>query len=199
MSLSIALPPPRLTGPVSVEEALSLRRSIRDFLPDRLGAAELGQLLWAAQGITSRPVFRTAPSAGALYPLSVYAAAGGIDSLSPGLYQYDPREHSLLLRDGEDVRKRLCDASLRQAFIRHAPLTVIICGDTARLTPRYGVRGERYLLLEAGHAAQNVMLQAVALNLGSVIVGAFQDGEVAGILKLEERMHPFALIPVGKF
>ncbi|MCX7786273.1 MAG: SagB/ThcOx family dehydrogenase [Spirochaetes bacterium] len=199
------LPLPRLQGNISIEEALSRRRSIRTYQDTPLELAEVAQLLWAAQGVTA-PVsgFRTAPSAGATYPLEVYLVAGRIQStisgqsVLPGIYRYFPESHRLGRTLEGDFRSALSEGALGQSAIRQAPVTFIIAAVYARTAQRYGSRAERYVQMEAGHAAQNIALQAVALGLGSVMIGAFHDGEIKRICRLSAEEDPLYLIPVGR-
>ena len=187
------LPTPVLDSETSIEEALVGRRSVRELEDIPLTAAELGQLLWASQGITSQRGLRTAPSAGALYPLEVYVAS------EAGLYHYDPQGHRLLTISHEDFRLELYQAALRQEPVRDAPAILILAAVYERTEQKYGAeRGPRYVHLEAGHAAQNLLLEAVALGLGAVPIGAFQDEQVQHVLGLPSDHEPLYLIPVGR-
>ncbi|MEN3202715.1 MAG: SagB/ThcOx family dehydrogenase [Atribacterota bacterium] len=195
----IPLPPPRLQSEVSVEEALFKRRSCRSFTPSPLSLQEAGQLLWAAQGVTDRASgFRTAPSAGALYPLELYLVAGQVEGLSPGVYRYLPEEHALYEVLSGDRREELFRVALFQQWIREAPVVLVLTAIYERTTRKYGERGIRYVHMEAGHAAQNVYLQAEALGLGAVVVGAFEDSGVQRILELPANERPLYLMPVGR-
>ncbi len=190
----IPLPRPAARGRFSLEEAIAKRRSLRTFFKKQLSPAEIGQLLWAAQGVTAKPgnfYFRSAPSAGALYPMEVYAA------VESGLHRYLPEKHALELVLERDLRHDLCSASLGQGPVKEAGLNIIICATYDRPYSRYGERGKSYVDMEAGHIAQNVLLQAVALGLGSVPIGAFDDAQVARILGLSEGQYPLYIIPVG--
>jgi SagB-type dehydrogenase family enzyme len=193
----VALPAPRRDGPVPLERALALRQSVRAFAPGPLTLAAVSQLLWAAQGITHGDGLRTAPSAGALYPLEVYLLAGAVAGLAPGVHHYDPRGHSLSLRSEGDVRARVGKAALGQDWVAEAPAVVVLAAVYQRTAVRYGRRAERYVHMEAGHAAQNVLLEATALGLGATVVGAFDDGDLAQVLGLPEDTVPLALLPVG--
>jgi SagB-type dehydrogenase family enzyme len=193
----ITLPAPRPASAVSVEEALVIRRSVRDFADAGVSLEETAQLLWAAQGITHSEGLRTAPSAGALYPLEVYLVAGNVAALPAGIYRYDPRRHELARSVLGDRRPDLAAAALHQAWISDAPAVVVIAAVLQRTSAKYGDRGERYAHIEAGHAAENVCLQAVVLGLGTTIVGAFSDVEVKRLLGFSED-EPLLLIPVGK-
>jgi SagB-type dehydrogenase family enzyme len=190
------LPAPTLKGTHSLEHALAARRSVRDYGPARLTRHELGQVLWAAQGITERAGLRTAPSAGGLYPLELYVVAGVCD-LEPGIYHYRPDPHALALNATGDHRADLAAAALGQECVAHAPAIIVVAAVYARTTGTYGDRGRRYVEMEAGHAAQNVCLQATALGLGAVVVGAFDDHEVKRVARLPRREEPLALVPVG--
>jgi SagB-type dehydrogenase family enzyme len=193
----LALPQPRLDGPMSVERALRLRRSVRSFSSRPLQFAELSQLLWAAQGVTGPRGQRTAPSAGALYPLTLYAAVGRVAGLPPGLYRYRPTGHALVIAGRRDVRAGLSSAA-GQTWVAQAPLILVVCADGSRVEAKYGRRGSRFVDIEAGHAVQNVHLQAVALGLGSTDVGAFDPSEVKDTLRLAGMEAPLLLAPVGR-
>ncbi|MGZ4148494.1 MAG: SagB/ThcOx family dehydrogenase [Actinomycetota bacterium] len=188
---TIVLPSPRSTGPMSLEEALRGRRSVRSFTAEGLTFADRSQLLWAAQGQTASWGGRTAPSAGGLYPLELYLAT------ADGLWRYVADGHKVQVRTPEDVRAGLAEASGGQASVATAPAVFVVTAVLARTAAKYGDRAERYVLLEAGHAAQNLLLQAGALGLGAVPVGAFDDGEVAAVLGLPSGEEPLYLIPVG--
>ncbi len=188
----LILPAPRRDGKLSLEAALDRRRSIRSFTNEALTAEQIGQLVWAAQGITDPQGFRTAPSAGALYPLECYVATAA------GVFHYEPGPHRLQPRVAEDLRAALAGAALNQSAIREAPAVVVITAVYERTALKYGeFRARRYAMLEAGHAAQNVLLEAVAIGLGAVPIGAFDDGRVARLLGLEDREAPLYLMPVG--
>ena len=194
----IELPQPALDGGVSLETAISKRRSVREFSRQALPLADVAQLLWAAQGVTSREGGRTAPSAGALYPLELYLVVGKVDSLPAGLYHYRPGEHRLRLVTDGDLRRALAGAALDQSWVRSAPAVLIIAGVYERSAKKYGQRARRYTHIETGHAAQNVYLQAEALGLGTVIVGAFEDAAVREVLGLPSDHAPLALMPIGR-
>ena len=187
----IPLPTPSQRGEVSLEEALTRRRSIREFTEEGLTWEEISGLLWAGQGITDPRGFRTAPSAGALYPLELYVATG------EGVYHYSPQSHSLTMISPEDMRLGLWEAGLMQDALREAPAIIVIAAVYARTEGKYGPRAERYVHLEAGHAAQNILLQATALDLGAVPIGAFYDQKVQEVLALPSDHEPLYLIPVG--
>jgi SagB-type dehydrogenase family enzyme len=193
----ITLPAPQKDGAVSVEAALNKRRSVRFFKDTPLALQSVSQLLWAAQGITDKRGFRTAPSAGALYPLELYLFAGKADGLEPGIYHYRPSDHSLLFITEGDFRETLCRAALRQDAICQAPAVFLIAGVPGKTTGKYGERGIRYVHLEAGHVAQNILLQAVSLDLGGVAIGAFSDHEVNNLLKMDKGRVPLYIVPVG--
>ncbi|OGO56901.1 MAG: hypothetical protein A2Z32_08510 [Chloroflexi bacterium RBG_16_69_14] len=187
-----SLPSPLLAGRISLEEALQARRSIRSFTAAALTRAEIGQLLWAAQGVTDADGHRTAPSAGALYPLELDVVT------ADGLARYVPDGHRLARRGPADLRPALQQAALDQAAIGGAPLVIVISGVVERTAARYGAeRAERYVALEAGHAAQNILLESVSLGLGAVPVGAFDDAAVRRVQALADGEAPLYLIAVG--
>ena len=195
---TVQLPEPRLKSEVSLEEALLKRRSIREYANLPLTLEDVSQLLWAAQGITTEWGGRTAPSAGALYPLEVYLAVGNVENLAAGVYKYKPERHELVKVRDDDVRGELAEAALGQNFVMEAAIDIVIAAVYERTTKKYGDRGVRYTHMEAGHAAQNIYLQATALDLGMVTIGAFYDDRVKDILGMLKNETPFYLIPVGK-
>ena len=194
----IELPPPSLKGDMSVEEALKMRRSVRDFQDRPLSLEQISQLLWSGQGITEG-IKRTAPSAGATYPITLYLVVGenSVKELSPGVYKYIPKTHMLKLVSEGDVRHEIAAACLNQTFIEEAPVTIVIAAEYERTTVRYGERGIRYVHMEAGHVGENIYLQAVALGLGTVVVGAFLDIDVQTVLGLPDEQVPLYVMPVG--
>lgn len=192
------LPAARLSGDVAVEAALLARRSVRQYSDEPLSLAEVSQLLWAAQGITADWGGRTAPSAGALYPIEVYLAAARVQELDAGLYRYEPQTHAVLPLVAGDVAGALGEAALNQSSVREAPAVLVITAAYDRTTSKYGDRGIRYAQMEAGHVAQNVCLQVTALGLGCVVVGAFDDEELRRVLGLPVVEWPLYLLPVGR-
>ena len=195
----ISLPPTTVaTDGQPLERLLQQRRSVRTFSKAPLSLTVLGQLLWAAQGITHPQGLRTAPSAGALYPLELYVVAGQVEGLPPAVYRYLPEGHRLLETAPGDRRQALARAALEQTWLSDAAVVVVFTAIYARTTRKYGERGVRYVHMEVGHAAQNLFLQAEAQALGSVVVGAFQDDEVSKLLGLSADTQPLLLMPVGR-
>jgi len=197
-AVRVELPEPRYVGPVSLEESLVNRRSIRDYTAEPLTLEEVSQLLWAAQGITSDWGGRTAPSAGGLYPLEVHVVVGNVQQLAAGIYRYDPRTHELVMTAEGDVRAPLSVAVLDQTPVNDGAINLIFTAVYQRTTQKYGDRGIRYVHMEAGHASQNVYLQVVALGLGTVTIGAFYEDEVSRLLGLPEDEEPLYVMPVGR-
>lgn len=195
----ISLPELKYAGATTVEQALRTRRSVREYKNEPLDIAAISQLLWAAQGTNHPRGYRTAPSAGALYPLELYVVAGNVTGLSPGTYKYIPHRHELKRVIEGDIRAALSTAALNQTFISDAPAVIVVSAVYARTTRVYGERGIRYVHMDTGHVCQNVHLQAVSLGLGTVVVGAFRDNEVKHILHLPDEELPLALMPVGKY
>ncbi|MCP4605790.1 MAG: SagB/ThcOx family dehydrogenase [Proteobacteria bacterium] len=183
------LPLPRLSSEISLEETLSRRHSVRSYTKKQLTMEEISQLLWAAQGITHNDDNRTSPSAGALYPMEIYVAT------TEHLYHYLPDGHRAETLADDNMCQAL--STTAQRFMGDAPIIIVITGVVSRTAGKYGDRAERYVKLEAGHVAQNILLQAVALDLGGVSVGAFQDEEVTKVLNLPAEHEPLYLIPVG--
>jgi len=197
-SLVVHLPCPG-TGPaVPLADALSARRSVREYDAAPLTLPEVSRLLWAAGGAVDPGGRLTVPSAGALYPLEIHLVAGAVEGLPPGRYRYRARGHLLVRETERDPRAALYAACLGQECVRDAPALVVVAAVPARTTARYGRRGLRYVDMEAGHAAQNVHLQAAAEGLGTVVVGAFRDEEVRRLLELPDGEEPRVLMPVGR-
>ena len=190
------LPAVATIGQRSLEEALFSRRSIRHFARLPITLSAISQLAWAATGATAYGC-RTIPSAGALYPLVVYVVAGNVEGLGAGVYRYHVAGHVLERTLSRDCRVSLCAAALGQDFIREAPASLVIAAAYTRTSEKYGSRGARYVLMEAGHAGQNVYLQAAALGLGTVAVGAFEDEQVQQVLRLSKETHPLYIMPAG--
>jgi SagB-type dehydrogenase family enzyme len=196
----ISLPEPLREGSASIEETLQKRRSVREYSQKPLTLQDISQLVWAAQGITDETRgFRTAPSAGATFPLEVYVIITGIDEVPEGVYRYNYREHNLEKKITGDRRRDLYEVSLRQPSIISAPVVMVITGIPARTEQRYGERALRYVYMEAGHVGQNISLQGIALGIGTVVIGAFQDREVSRVLQLAEGEHPLYIMPLGKY
>ncbi|MBM4446480.1 MAG: SagB/ThcOx family dehydrogenase [Chloroflexi bacterium] len=182
----------------SLEELLQQRRSIREYIDAPLTQDEVMKLLWAGQGITSARGFRTAPSAGALYPLEIYLVAGNVDNLAPGIYKYNPVKNDLTLVKEGDARAILASASLGQRSVADGAIDIVIAAVYERTQIKYGPRGERYVHIEVGHAAQNICLQATALGLGLVTIGAFDDAAIAKIIGMSSDEAPLYVMPVGR-
>lgn len=191
MGKIISLGKPSLDSAVSLEKVIFSRRSRRHFLPTPLTLDQIGQLVFSAQGIETGCKYRTVPSAGATYPLELFVV--GAD----GLFRYLPAEHSLEKLADRDLRSSLAAAAWGQKFIEEAPLTLVFAAKFSRTTTRYGRRGIRYVYMEAGHAAQNVHLQAESLGLGSVAVGAFDDASVTNVLSLPKDIEPVYMVVAG--
>jgi SagB-type dehydrogenase family enzyme len=187
----ITLPAPNTTGSITLEKVISQRRSVRSFADKDLQWHQIGQLLWSAQGITNKKGNRAAPSAGALYPLDIYII------FKEGFYKYLPQGHKLHLISDKDLRGPLQAAALSQPWVGTAPVNIIICADYSRIMSRYKDRSIRYTDIEVGHVAQNIHLQAIALGLDSVPIGAFNDKEVSKVMSLPENNTPLYIIPVG--
>ena len=199
-SRQIYLPSPSQQGSISLEEAIARRRSIRQFTSQPISQSQLSQILWAAQGTSDTPWTRTVPSAGATYPLEIFVVCGTncIEQIGEGIYHYNVDSHSLTLHYRGDVRLELARAALEQEFIYEAPVDIVICAIYERTLRRYGTRGERYVHIEVGHAGQNVYLQATALGLATVAIGAFYDEPVREALRLDKQYRPLYIMPVGR-
>ncbi len=207
----ISLPTPDLKGDISVEKTLEDRRSVRAFSQKSLALSDIGQILWAAQGITEKveqpPAQwkgdewmggkRTAPSAGALYPMEIYLIVSQVEGLDEGVYWYHPGNHELRKVVSGEIRKKLSSAALEQSCIQEAPASIVMTGVYERTANKYGDRSQRYVHIETGAIAQNIYLQAEPLELGTVFVGAFQDEEVSKLLNLPQKESPLGIMPIG--
>jgi SagB-type dehydrogenase family enzyme len=192
----VLLPKPGETGPLSVEEAIARRRSVREFRDAPVLLPEVSQLLWAAQGITGEDGFkRAAPSAGAKFPMEIFVVSGNVDGLPQGVYRYVPKTHALEIVRRGDVRAELCDEALSQEWVETAALDIVIAGVYERTMEKYGERGIRYVHIEVGAVAENIYLQAETLGLGTTFVGAFSDAGVKKILRISA--EPLGIMPVG--
>ncbi len=189
---SIELPKPNHQGSISLEQAIGDRESIRSYKKQALSLEQIGQLLWAGQGLRGALGQRTVPSAGALYPLEIYLV------IEEGVYHYIPKDHRMEPHVEGDMRSSLSNAALGQECISQAPITFVLTAVFSRLETKYGEeRSPQYIYLEAGHAAQNILLQATALELDGVPVGAFYEEQVSKILQLQREHYPLYLIPLG--
>ena len=195
----INLPAPNSQGSVSVEQALKSRRTVRRFAGKNLTPNQLSQVLWAAYGVTDSRGLRSAPSAGALYPLDLYVVVGDrqVSGLAAGVYHYLPEKQALEFKKAGDLRPAVARASLSQAWMAEAPVMLVITGEYRRCQVKYGDRGVRYTHMESGHVGQNIFLQAEALGLGAGIVGAFENAAVSQTLGLPPAHDPLIIMPVG--
>lgn len=194
----IGLPEPNLEGRLALERAIERRRSVRDFQDRPITEAELGQLLWAAQGVSHPDGLRTVPSAGALYPLELYAITRGCGSLHAGIYHYVPQRHGLERVAEGDFRAGFAAAALDQEWTADSAVIFIIAAAYRRTMSKYGARGRRYVAIEAGHAAQSIYLQAVSLGLCATQVGAFRDDAIARLVRLPVDQEPVTSVVVGR-
>ena len=204
----IQLPKPYYDSKISIEKTLKERRSVRRYMDKPLTLSEISQILWAAYGITKPikdgPAFlrgglKTAPSAGALYPLEIYVVAGNVTDLPEGVYKYKPEGHKLIKILDDDIRIELYEASFNQDWVREAPASLVYSAIYSRTTSKYGERGrERYVCIDLGHSAENVYLQAISLNIGTVAVGAFDDIRLKLIMNMTKEEEPLYIMSLGK-
>ena len=195
----IELPEPQRSGDVSVEETMQQRRSVREYASTPLTVEEIGQLAWSAQGITDPSQgFRTAPSAGATFPMEIYFLISNAGDLADGVYRYLIDDHSLEQVIERDLRDDLYRVALQQDAVTNAPVVMVITGVLSRIEPHYHDRAMRYMYMEAGHVAQNIYLQSVPLEVGTVVIGAFSDDGVSEVLQLDGGEYPLYILPIGK-
>lgn len=209
--LAIKLPAPDMTGDMSVEAALNTRRSERVFMQDAIQLADLSQILWAAQGITWRldtvprqwkgekwlGGVRTAPSAGALYPIELYVAVTNVETLEKGLYKYNPLEHTITKTLDGDKREAILNAGLMQSAIKNGKACIIIAGNFGRTEFKYKGRANQYVYIESGAVCQNIYLQCEALNIGTVFIGAIKEDLLRETLGIPDFETPIGLMPIG--
>jgi len=193
----IKLHPPTHETMMSIEEVLRKRESTRIYLDKELTLQQISYLLWAAQGMRNSN-HRVAPSAGGTYPIELYIVVRNVEKVPQGVYKYVPKNHVLVKILKDDIREKLCDATLGQKSVENAPAVIIICAVYERTTAKYGERGERYVHMEAGHVAQNVYLQTAALNLGTVVIGAFDDATVQKAISAKPEEKPLYIMPLGR-
>ncbi len=204
----IMLPEPDYKGGISVESALYKRRSVRDYEETALSLNEISQILWAAYGITKpyddgrdflRGGLKTAPSAGARYPLEIYLVAMNVTDLVPGIYLYRPEGHQLLKISEGDIKEELANATQSSDVVKRASACLVYTAVYKRTTEKYGERGrERYVCMDVGFSAENVYLQATSLNIGTVMVGSIIDDKVKEVLNLSNKEMPMCFMPLGK-
>ncbi|MDI6402255.1 SagB/ThcOx family dehydrogenase [Balneolaceae bacterium ANBcel3] len=193
------LPAPTLSSSLSVEEAMAQRRSVRSYSDTPVTIDEIGQLLWAAQGITDENRdYRTAPSAGATFPLEIYVAIRGSETLPDGVYAYHARRHLLKRHMEGDLRADIRRVALQQESITEASVVLLITGVLSRIEARYGDRAMRFMYMEAGHVAQNIYLQSESMGIGTVVIGAFDDSGLQSVLNLPDGEYPLYIMPIGK-
>ncbi|MEN6547750.1 MAG: SagB/ThcOx family dehydrogenase [Armatimonadia bacterium] len=188
----IALPAPQTDSTFSLEKALATRRSKRQWKPMPLTLAQLGQLCWAAQGITDPASGkRTCPSPMGVYALELYALN------ADGVFHYLPKEHALERLATEDRRVALGDACRGQQQVKTCATAFVITADMPKAEEKLGMANKQMLCLESGHCAQNILLQAVALGLGAVPIGAGRDAEIREVLQLPDRLTALYVVATG--
>ncbi len=197
LPMKVKLPDPEISDRSRFEELIAKRRSVRRYTDKKLSISVISRFLWAVQGISSKEGLRTAPSAGALYPLEIHIVTGEGNEIESGTYRYVPDEHTLVKEITGDMREKLSKAALSQPMIKNAPVSIVISAVYPRITSKYGKRGLMYTHMEAGHAAQNVYLLGAELGIGTCAIGAFEDEEVRKALKLPANEEPLYILPLG--
>lgn len=183
----------------SLESLLYRRKSVRSFKSSKISYQHLSNLLFAAYGLRNSGPYKTVPSAGGLYPLSIFVVVGksSIEEIKAGIYRFVPLTNSIELIKEGDYRRILAISCFGQAFISKAPISIVIFSNFERMKYKYGSRGIRYALIEAGHSCQNVELAALSLGLGSCPIGAFSDSEIIKVLGMTDYGIPMYVIPIG--
>jgi SagB-type dehydrogenase family enzyme len=188
----IDLPQPVTDGSISIEKALSERRSVRSYSDKPLSLTDVSQILWAAQGITEpKRGLRTAPSAQASYLMKIYLLAGKVTDISMGMYQYQPLGHRLVKIADGDIKTTLYNAA-PQKPINNAPAAIVITGLSKK------AKNPFWIYLEAGHIAQNICLESVSRNIGTLTMAGFNPEEVKKALKLPDDEQPVYIMPIGR-
>ncbi len=196
---TVALPAADRVGGMTVEQALDRRRSVRAYAAGSLSLQEVGQLAWAAQGVTDRESgYRAAPSAGATFPIEIDVLVHGVEPLADGIYRYLPDTHALRRRSVGDYRPAAYETTFDQSMVRDAPVVMVISSIVTRTEQRFGELAGHLVDIEVGHVAQNVYLQAEALGLGTVAIAAFREEAMAAALELRDGERPLYLLPVGR-
>jgi len=200
MAKTIELPTKRLNEQISLAKTLEKRSSCRYFNEESLTLQDLSNILWAAQGITDKrySLRRTVPSAGAVYPIEMYISIRkeGVHELDKGIYRYISETHSLEKVSESDITEDLSNACYNQEFITKASFNILLASNNQRTRELYNERGDRYVMMEAGSITQNIYLEAVESNLGTVFIGAFDDALIKSLFGIEKLM-PLAIMPVG--
>jgi len=203
-TVKIKLPNPSLKGTMTIEEALAKRRSIREYKDTLLTLEEVSQILWSAYGITdtvkrSGKELHTAPSAMAIYPLTIYLVAGKVKDLPAGIYQYVPKDHYLILHKSGDFRNDLSTTSNSADMIKNAPVDLVYSTDTVIVNKAFGEKNGMILSgIGLGHSAENVYLQSTALGMGTCFVGGFNAGKVSAVINMPANEKTGCIMPLGK-
>lgn len=199
MGITKTLPDPRHSGFTDLEYILSERRSYRVFEDKPMSILKVSRLLWAAVGVNSKnPERRVMPSAGAIYPITAYLQVNNVTDLSQGIYRYNPTNHELDEISVMDCRAELFHSCLKQPWVGMASINIALSVASSKMKKKYGDRGLRYILMEAGHIGQNIYLQAASLGLGTVAIGAFHDARVNDIFKCDGKEESIVyILPVG--
>lgn len=194
-----ALPRPIVDGGPSLHALLARRRTVRAYdTAAPLSLADAAQLLWSAQGVTEPALgYRTAPSAGPVFPFETDLVAGAVDGLAAGVYRYDPAAHAIARRGEGDRRADVVGVSFNHAWLSDAPAFIVLSMIVERMAPKYGAAGERFALLEGGHIAQNILLEAEALGLGAAPICAYDGAKLRAVLGLATNEDPVYLLCVG--
>lgn len=182
----VTLTKPKKNGSSGVLKLFWQRRSIRSYKARSLSKIQLSTLLFAAQGINRRGGWRTVPSAGGLYPVELYVAIGDVKQIPHGVYRYQAATHRLQLVSEGQWQHALADAAWQQDWIAKAPVILIYTAAVKRTSRKYGARAWQYIFIEVGHAAQNVVIAAQALGLGSAVAGAFDAARVRRLCRLKK-------------
>lgn len=194
---TIALPKPKLTSTMAVEEALAERRSRRVYSEEPVTVAELSQMLWAGQGITD-PVGnkRTAPSARSVYFFTIFVVVRDVEGLEPGLYEYLPVEHALGDMQMPTAGDALAESGVQEGAVK-APVVFLLSSAYGKGAESMKAGAKSSALLEGGHIGQNLYLQAESLQMATVAMAGFDSAKVGSALKLDPAETVVYIYPFG--
>lgn len=199
---TVKLPEPETKGGPPIWDCLRKRRSVRDYKTQTVSLKELSQILWGSYGVTAKEwgyYLKTAPSAGALYPIEIYVASFNVEGLKKGIYHFNPKDMTLIGVFEGDFSGEITSACLGQDFILDSAFTLVLTAIPSRTMGRYRERGVRYILMDLGCIIQNIYLSLTAMNMGGCIIGAFSDSAMNKIMNLNpEKELVLALFSAGK-
>ena len=199
---NVKLPPPEITGGMAINQAIHARRSIRNYREAPISLRDLGQLLWSAQGITdTKTGHRAAPSAVATYPLKLYAVVkeGGVTGLPAGVYLYAPKDHGLtIVKKGNFYPDVVASMHFYNSWVEKSAVVFIFTGASTLIEKMSKDSGMLFTDLEAGMAAENLLLESVSLGLGGCTIGGFKSEKAAALIGIDKNVRLLLIVSVGR-